>query len=67
MPCQLPVEALESHKYATMKEQDERLAFLLSWVSEYYSREGEMSLARHRACFDAYSGAKEQLTGANPA
>lgn len=57
----------ESHKYASKKEQDERLAFLLSWVSEYYRREGEMSLAGHRACFDAYSGAKEELTGGNAA
>ncbi len=52
----------ESHKYASKQEQDERLSFLLSWVSEYYRREGEMSLAGHSACFDAYSGAKEELT-----
>lgn len=43
-----------------------RLLFLLSWVSAYYSRDGEMSLAGHRACFDAYPGAKEELTGGNP-
>ena len=51
----------EAHKYASKKEQDERLAFLLSWVSEYYTRSGDMSLSAHRACFDAYSGDKEEL------
>jgi len=52
----------ESHKYASKQEQDERLEFLLSWVREYYSRDGDMSLAGHRACFDAYSGRKVELT-----
>ncbi len=52
----------EPPKYASKQEQDERLEFLLSWVREYYVREGDMSLAGHRACFDAYSGPKEELT-----
>ena len=52
----------EAHKYASKEEQDQRLAFLLSWVREYYVRDGDMSLSGHRACFDAYSGAKEELT-----
>lgn len=51
----------ESHKYASKDEQDERLAFLLSWVREYYTRDGDMSLLEHRACFDVYSGPKEEL------
>jgi hypothetical protein len=51
----------EAHKYCSKEEQDERLAFLLSWVQEYYTRGGDMSLVEHRACFDAYSGAKEEL------
>ncbi len=52
----------EAHKFASKQEQDERLDFLLSWVRDYYVREGDMSLAGHRACFDAYSGAKEERT-----
>ena len=28
----------EAHKYASRAEQDQQLAFLLSWVSEYYTR-----------------------------
>jgi len=51
----------EPHKYSSKQEQDERLEFLLSWVQEYYTRSGDMSLMAHRACFDAYSGAKVEL------
>lgn len=50
----------ESHKYASQEEQDSRLAFLLTWVSEYYTRSGPMSLAAHRALFDRYEGAKRE-------
>jgi len=52
----------EAHKYSSRSEQDERLAMLLGWVSEYYSRGGDMSLTGHRACFDGYSGRKVELT-----
>ncbi|HEU5136855.1 MAG TPA: hypothetical protein VFU13_17035 [Steroidobacteraceae bacterium] len=55
------VRPWEPHKYPSKQEQDERLAFLLSWVREYYTRTDDMSLMAHRACFDAYSGAKEEL------
>jgi adenylate kinase family enzyme len=53
----------EPHKYASKAEQDERLAFLLSWVEEYYRREGEMSLVAHRALFEGYAGPKLRMTG----
>jgi adenylate kinase family enzyme len=53
----------ESHKYASKQQQDERLEFLLTWVREYYSRDGDMSLAGHRACFDTYSGPRQEVTG----
>jgi len=52
----------ESHKYASKAEQDEQLSFLLSWVSEYYTRDGEMSLSGHRECFNRYLGPKAELT-----
>lgn len=48
----------EPHKYASKEAQDEKLPFLLSWVSEYYRRDGDMSLLRHREVFDAYRGPK---------
>jgi len=51
----------EAHKYASKEEQDQRLPFLLSWVSQYYTREGEMSLSAHAACFNAYAGQREEL------
>jgi adenylate kinase family enzyme len=52
----------EAHKYRSRQEQDERLAFLITWVREYYSRGGDMSLAAHRGCFAAYAGRKEEVT-----
>ena len=51
----------EPHKYATPEEQAERLPFLLAWVSEYYTREGDLSLAGHRALFEGYPGPKLEL------
>ena len=52
----------EPHKYASREEQDERLAFLLDWVRQYYSREGDMSLSGHRACFEKYTGRKTEVS-----
>lgn len=51
----------EPHKYASKDEQDRRRDFLLSWVSQYYTRGGEMSLSAHSACFNAYTGEREEL------
>lgn len=52
----------EPHKFASRSEQDEHLQFLLAWVRDYYTREGDMSLSGHRACFEAYTGPKVELT-----
>ena len=41
-------------------EQDEKLGFLLAWVANYYNRDDDMSLVRHRAIFDAYDGPKRE-------
>ena len=51
----------EPHKYASKTEQDENLEFLLSWVREYYSREGELSLSAHQSLFESYRGPKLRL------
>ncbi|MBY0280394.1 dephospho-CoA kinase [Candidatus Binatia bacterium] len=51
----------EPHKYASKQEQDANLEFLLSWVAEYYTRDGPMSLGAHRAVFDKYPGRKVEL------
>jgi adenylate kinase family enzyme len=51
----------EPHKYASREEQDERLGFLLSWVADYYTRDGDLSLAGHQALFDAYAGPKQHV------
>jgi hypothetical protein len=51
----------EQHKYASKEAQDQRLDFLLSWVSQHYTRSGEMSLSAHAACFNGYSGERQEL------
>jgi len=51
----------EPHKYSSKDEQDEKLEFLLSWVREYYSRDGDLSLTAHQTLFDRYSGPKLRL------
>ena len=52
----------EPHKYRSKHEQDEHLEHLLGWVRSYYDLEGSMSLAGHRAVFDAYAGPKRLVT-----
>ena len=51
----------EPHKYRSKQEQDANLGFLLTWVAEYYTRDGPMSLGAHRAVFDRYPGRKIEL------
>lgn len=52
----------ETHKYPSKEEQDKLLPFLLSWVSEYYRRDGPMSHSFHRQLFETYNGPKLLLT-----
>ena len=52
----------EPHKYRTKKAQDEHLEHLLGWVRSYYHLDGSMSLAGHRAVFEAYAGPKRLVT-----
>ncbi|WP_119292740.1 AAA family ATPase [Azohydromonas sediminis] len=52
----------EPHKYASQAEQDANLPLLLDWVAAYDTREGPLSLAAHRRCFDGYAGPKRELT-----
>ncbi|MBL9137742.1 MAG: hypothetical protein JNK85_17855 [Verrucomicrobiales bacterium] len=52
----------EPHKYATKEEQDRGLEFLLTWVRDYETRDGEFSHSAHRSCFDGYDGPKEEFT-----
>ena len=51
----------EPHKYRSKAEQDARLDFLLAWVTDYYTRDGDMSWAEHRRLFDGYDGPKLHL------
>lgn len=51
----------EPHKYSSPDEQEANLRPLLSWVSQYYTRDGDLSLQGHRACFVNYRGPKREL------
>ena len=51
----------EPHKYSSREEQDTYLDFLLTWVGEYYTRDGDMSFAGHAACFGSYTGRKLEV------
>ncbi len=53
----------EPHKYASKVEQDARLDFLLDWVRDYYSRDGDLSRAGHQRLFDGYAGPRLKVTG----
>lgn len=52
----------EPHKYSTKEEQDQNLDFLLTWVADYYQRDGLMSYRSHCDLFDRYKGAKRRVT-----
>jgi len=51
----------EPHKYASKAEQDANLGFLLEWVADYYSREGDLSFASHVELFESYAGSKRRV------
>src|SRR5262245_41932646 len=57
----------EAHKYRTKQEQDQNLDFLLQWVSDYYERDGPMSLRGHLELFERYDGSKRIVTDLNKA
>jgi adenylate kinase family enzyme len=51
----------EPHKYASKAAQDEKLAFLLAWIREYDTRDGELGRGAHEALFQGYQGPKLRL------
>ena len=48
----------ESHKYASLEEQNSMLANLQAWVAAYYTREDQWSYSAHRRIFDEHAGTK---------
>lgn len=50
----------EPSKFASKAEQDAMLEALLDWVRLYPTREDEYGLAKHRAVFDAFPGARRE-------
>ncbi|MDX2225983.1 MAG: shikimate kinase [Verrucomicrobiae bacterium] len=57
----------EPHKFRTREEQDQRLDFLIGWVSDYYHRDGPMSDRSHKSLFDRYEGPKRRIQRQEPA
>lgn len=51
----------EPHKYDTMEEQERNLAFLLTWVADYYERDGLMSYRSHSDLYQRYTGPKRRI------
>jgi adenylate kinase family enzyme len=52
----------ESHKYASIQQQDAMLGVLQAWVSDYYTRTGPWSYEAHRRIFDSHIGPKVEYT-----
>ena len=52
----------EPHKYESKAAQDANLDMLVQWVRDYERRDDELSLVRHRAVFDQFTGDKEEIT-----
>jgi adenylate kinase family enzyme len=52
----------EPDKYPSRTAQDEKLSLLLEWVTDYYTRDGELSRRAHAALFESYSGTKLRFT-----
>ena len=51
----------EPHKYPSRQAQEANLEFLVSWVAEYYTRDGPMSLRAHQEVFAGYAGRKVEF------
>lgn len=48
----------EPEKYATRQAQDENLAMLVQWISDYPVRKDELSQSAHEALYSAFGGVK---------
>lgn len=52
----------EPEKFGSAQEQEDNLHNLIEWVRAYETRTDEYGLRRHRALYDAFRGAKRELT-----
>ena len=52
----------QERKYSSKQEQDSKLPYLLQWMTDYYTRDGDMSFAVHEDLFERYRGPKRMLT-----
>lgn len=56
----------EPHKYERPEDQARMLAPLLAWIEAYPTRDTDTGYAAHRRVFDAFGGAKRELTTLPP-
>lgn len=52
----------EPHKYASKEAQADKLEFLLAWIRDYDTREGELGRGAHEALSQGYPGPKHRLS-----
>ncbi|MEP0356767.1 MAG: AAA family ATPase [Paraglaciecola sp.] len=52
----------ESHKYASIEDQDANLNMLIEWISEYTNRRDSFSYTAHQALFQKFMGNKTMFT-----
>ncbi|MEM6545163.1 MAG: AAA family ATPase [Pseudomonadota bacterium] len=52
----------EPHKYESKAAQDENLAMLLDWISQYGERSDTFSRAAHQKIYESYPGQKIRIT-----
>ncbi len=52
----------EPHKYESPEAQDAMFAGLIEWVTGYYARDDQWSLAYHRRIYELFPGKKTEIT-----
>ena len=49
----------EPHKYATKQAQDDNLAMLIDWITQYKEQEDSFSMKSHLGLYENYSKVKK--------
>jgi adenylate kinase family enzyme len=52
----------ESHKYESKEAQDQNLAMLIEWISQYSERKDTFSRAAHQTLYEKFTGRKTTYT-----
>lgn len=52
----------EPHKYESKQAQDNNLAMLINWITQYKERNDTFSMAAHQQFFEQYNGSKRMIS-----